>query len=112
LRIYNLEKKIRGPVVLVLAIGFFVSMIALVIYSTETDFSDEKLFLLLDILRYSSFFVFICSVYMFTDSIISVFRRPALVPAVRMVVSLGCLLYAAGIIMMDAFIISITEGIG
>jgi hypothetical protein len=112
LRVFNLERKIRGPVVLLLGIGFFISLTALIIYSTETDYSDKTLYLLLAILRYSSFLVFISSIYMLTDSIISIFRKPAIIPAVRMVVSFGCLLYAAGIIIMDAFIISFTEGIG
>jgi hypothetical protein len=110
----NTEKKaiFKGPAILVLAMGIFISMIALVIYLSETDFSDEALFFILRILRYSSFFVCICSVYLLVDGILLVIKKPSLIFMVRTIMSFICLLYGAGIIIMDAFIISLTEGIG
>ncbi len=103
--------KYRGPAVLILAAGFFVSITALAIYLSETDYTDETLFFLLAVIRYSSVFVCVGSVYLLTDSVIQVKHLPALVSAVRIIVSLGCLLYGAGIIFTDAFIMSISEGI-
>jgi hypothetical protein len=106
------KAKYRGPAILILSIGIFISMFALVVYLTETDFSDETLFFLLAVLRYSSFFVCICSVYLLVDSIVFLVRSPSLLNVIRMIVSLCCVLYGSGILIMDAFINSFSEGIG
>nr|AGS52984.1 hypothetical protein [uncultured bacterium contig00030] len=105
-----METKYRSPALWILALSFFISMVTLGVYLTENDFSDETLFFLLFILRYSSFVVCICSVYLLIDSIICFVRRSSVLFVIRIIVSFFCVLYGVGIIIMDAFINSITRG--
>jgi hypothetical protein len=108
----NKETKYRAPAIWILALCFFVSMITLGVYLTEKDFPDEKLIFLLVILRYSSFMVCICSVYLLIDSIVCIIRKPSVLFVIRIIVSFCCVLYGTGIIIMDAFINSISRGMG
>jgi hypothetical protein len=101
----------RNPAIWILSIGILISMTVLVIYMAENDYSDDTLFFLLAVLRYSAFFICVCSIYLLVDSIVLLVRFSTVFYIVRIVFSFLCLIYGAGIIIMDAVIISITEGI-
>ena len=107
-----LDSKYRSSAVWILAACLSISTAALFFYLSETDFSDETLFWLLSVLRYSSFFVCICSVYLFITGIFNFFRKPSVLSVMGVFMFLFFALYGACIIVVDAFIISITGGNG
>ena len=111
----DIEKKIRTPAVWALGAGIVLSLAVLSIYIAESglqDVSDETLFRLLALLRYLSFLVCICSVYLLAAGIFRVIKRPGVFLIVQIVLFLCSTLYGAGIILIDAFILSITGGNG
>ena len=110
MKLHDKEKKDGGLVVWVLAVSFALSIITLVIYIAETDFSDETLFFLLDILRYSSFSVCVCSIFLLIIYIVRIIHSPSLLSALGIVLSFCFALYGAGIIIIEAIIISFTGG--
>jgi flagellar biosynthesis protein FlhB len=95
-------------------------------------FSDETLFILLDVLRYSTYVVFICLVYKIVIGIYGIFSRlfgkkaenkeqklnnkelkKAVIRAViKIVLYFILLVYCFGIIYFEAFIIVFSEGSG
>jgi len=112
-----MEKKIRGimsnrknPGLWVLLQSLFLSLVALVVIIAETDYSDRTLFFLLAVLRYSSFLVFTCSVYLLINGIARVFRQPSPRAFVWIFLFMMSTLYGACIIVIDALIISVTGG--
>jgi len=111
-KIHGVKSEHISPAIWVLALGFGVSIITLAVYLAEQGYSDETLFFLLAVLRYSSFLVCICSVYMLIVCIISTIRRPSLLSAAGIFLSVCSALYGAGIIIIDAVIIFITGGNG
>jgi hypothetical protein len=94
----------------ILFFSFTISLFTLFIYLTETGFTDEELFLLLAILRYSSFTVCVCSVFFFITGIIRLFKKPSAGKVLLVIFSVFGVLYGAGIIIVDAFITTITSG--
>jgi|TergutMp193P3_1026864.scaffolds.fasta_scaffold01282_5 hypothetical protein len=114
-----MEKEIRGiksnrgnPASWVLLFSLTFSLLAFVVYLAEPGFSDETLFFLLAVLRYSSFLVFVCSVYLMIAGICRFIRWPSVMFFLGIFLYLLGALYGACIIIIDAFIISITGGIG
>jgi hypothetical protein len=107
-----LDRKYRNPAVWLLALCLAISVVTLVFYLMESDVSDEILFRQLSILRYSSFFVCVFSVYLFVTGIFNTIRRPSALSIMGVFMFLFFALYGACIIVIDAFIISITGGNG
>ncbi|MCL2243654.1 MAG: hypothetical protein FWC03_04210 [Treponema sp.] len=99
-------------IVWILGLSLLISVISLVLYLRESDYSDERLLSLLSVLRYSSFFVCFFSIFLLAASIIRVFRRPSALPVLGIVLSIFTTLYGALIIILDAAIISFTGGSG
>jgi len=108
------QKKINfdSPAIWVLAISFAVSVTALVVFFAESGFSDETLFLLLAVLRYSSFLLCVSSVYLTASGIRRIVGRPSVMPVLGVVLTFCLALSGLGIILADAFILSITGGKG
>jgi len=98
-----------SPAVFVLISGFIVSLITLVIYLEELNFSDETLFFLLSIIRYSSFLVCICAFY---KILIHLYRfiRYRKGSIVKIIVYLFFLVYGIVIIFFEALIIVTAAG--
>jgi hypothetical protein len=103
-------KEIRTPAKWILFFSFLISLFTLMIYLAETGFSDEELLLLLTILRYSSFAVCVCSLFFCITGIIHLFRKPAVYYVLMVIFSVLGALYGAGIVIVDAFITSVTYG--
>jgi len=103
-------KETRTPAGWILLISLLISIFTMIIYLSETGFSDEELFLLLIIVRYSSFAVCVSSVFFFITGIISLVKKPSLYSILTVVLSVIGALYGAGIIIVDAFIATITSG--
>jgi len=112
LKIHILDSKYRSSAVWILAVCLSVSVMTLIFYLAEADFSDETLFWLLSILRYSSFFVCICSVYLIIAGICNIIRQPSVLSVMGVFMFLFFALYGACVIVIDALIISITGGNG
>jgi len=103
-------KESRTPAGWVLFFSFLISLFTLMIYLAETEFSDEELFLLLVIMRYSAFTVCVSSIFFFVTGIISLLRKPTVYTVLLVIFSVLGALYGAGIIIADAFITTITGG--
>ena len=106
----NKEGKGTNPAVWILAVSFVFSLITLIAYLSELDYSDETLFFLLSVLRYSSFFVCVSSIYLLIACIIQIIRSPSIRSAAGIFLFILSALYGAGMIILDAFITSISGG--
>ena len=107
-----MKDKHISPAVLILASSFAVSVIALIVYLIEKDYSDETLYLLLTVLRYSSLLVCICSIFLLAAGIAGLIRKPSVLSFTGVILSVFFTLYGAGIMIIDAFIVSFTGGNG
>jgi len=104
------NEKRGGPAVLGLVIGLVASLSSLILYLGETDFSDDRLFLLLSIIRYSTFFVLVFSAYLIIASIVRFIRQPNVLSVLGFFLCIFFVLYGAGVILIDTFIISLSGG--
>jgi len=105
------EKKSVNPAVWILIFSFVVSAVSLGIYLAESDFSDKTLFFLLGVMRYSSFMVLFCSIFLIIAGIGRLIRKPSVPAVLKIILSFFTAMYGAGIIVYDAFIITFTGGI-
>jgi len=112
LRLRVLDSKYRSSAVWILTASLTVSILTLVFYLAEADFSDELLFRLLSVLRYSSFVVCICSGYLIASGIFSMIRNPKAATAFGIILFFIFALYGACIIVVDVLFISIAGGNG
>ena len=103
-------KEIRKSAGWILLISFIISLLTLVIYMLETGFADKELLLLLAILRYSSFTVFISSIFYLVTVIISLTKKRSVFLYLQVLFSILGVFYGAGIIAVDAFITTISNG--
>ena len=108
----DLEKngKVATLVVWGLIFSFNLSLITLIFYIVDLDLPDEALFLLLSILRYSSIFVCICSVYLLIAGIRRLIRQPNAAAFLNITLFLCAALYGSGVIIFNAFIVTIARG--
>jgi hypothetical protein len=105
------EKQGRVAVLLFLCVSIAVSLAALTIYVYESDFSDKTLFVLLAVLRYSSFLVCVCSIYMIITGIRNFIRKPSVLKGAGVILYLALIIYGTIIFLFDAFINAIAGGI-
>jgi len=103
-------KESRKPAGWILLFSLLISLFTLITYIFENGFSDKELFLLLAILRYSSFTVCVCSLFFFITGLISLVKKAAVRSVLIVVFSVFGVIYGAVIILFDAFIITITGG--
>ena len=107
------KKKIFGwssPAAWILVISFLISLFTLIIYLQESDFSDETLFLLLLILRYSSSLLCICAFYKILVNIFRI-RHALMVSIIKIVIYFLFILYGLSIIFLETVIVVISGGI-
>ena len=108
------DERIKGGslIVWILVISFTISVVSLVLYLKESEYSDERLLSLLSVLRYSSFFVCFFSIFLLITCIIRIFRHPSVLPVLGILLSVCLIFYGAAIILLDAAIISFAGGSG
>jgi len=106
-------KKIKySPSTLILAACLAVSLISLFLYLLDLRYSDKVLFVLLNILRYSSFFLCIVSLYRLVLNIYRVFRGPSVNIFLRIFLNIILIVYSLFIFFIEAFISVIAGGNG
>jgi len=104
------ERRGRKPVVWILWICFSVSVLTLIIYLMDRDYSDETLFLLLNILWYSSFMVCVCAFYRLLEGIYYIIKRRKASRSLRLIPSMLFIIYGLCIIFFESLITAISRG--
>jgi len=105
--------KIRhSPVVWVLVICLAISLTCLILYLLDLNYSDKTLFLLLNILKYSSFFLCILSFYRLVLYLYRVFREPSFYFFMQIFLYIVLIIYGISIFFIEAFISVIAGGNG
>jgi len=103
-------KDIRKPSGWILLFSFIISLFSLIIYLLESGVADKDIFILLVIMRYSSFTVFLSSIFFLVTVIISIFKKRSVKLFIQVLFSLLGIFYGAGVIAADAFISTISTG--
>jgi len=118
LKIEDLEKagktgKIRhSPAGLTLVICLAISLTSLILYLLDFNYSDTVLFILLNILKFSSFFLCICSIYRLALNIKRVFSRPSVYLFLQIFLFIIFIIYSLSIFFLETFISVIAGGNG
>jgi len=105
-----LIKDIRKPAGWTLLFSFLVSLITLIIYLLEAGAADKDIFILLAIMRYSSFTELISSIFFLITVIISLVEKRSVFLFLQILFSVLGVFYGAGVIAIDAFISTISTG--
>jgi len=115
------KRKIRSPLTWLLVVSFLISFGSLAVYLIGIGFPDEILFFLLAILRYSSFMVFVCTLYRLLYCLFRIFithfiekTRLKLSMFIRYSILIFIYIifisYCAGIFYLEAFVTVFSEG--
>jgi len=104
------ERRRRKPIVWILWICFAVSAAALIIYLLDIDYSDDTLFLLLNIMWYSSFLVCVCAFYRFLESLYYFFKRRRSSRSLRIIPSLLFMIYGLTVIFLESLMVAFSKG--
>jgi len=108
----DLIRRIKSPVNWFFFISLAVSFASFIVYLADFRFSDDTLLLLLNILRYSSFILFVCSVYILIKNIYRmVNRKKADIMCIMKI--LGCfilIIYCIVINYLKTFVIVFSGG--
>jgi len=116
LRIWKFRVELRSPVIWLLTICLAVSFISLIVYLAGAGFHENVLFVLLTVIRYSSFLGFVCSLYKLLECIFIIvrFKRKSvrLKFLRRMIIYLLFIIYTLFIFYFNAFIIVFAGGNG
>ena len=102
----------QSPPALILIICLAVSLTSLVLYLLDLNYSDRVLFLLLNVLRYSSFFLCICSFYRLVLNLYRVFHRPSVFIFLQIFLSIILIIYSLVVFFLESFIGVIAGGNG
>jgi cation transport ATPase len=105
-------KKRYSPSVLILAVCLAVSLISLILYLLDFNFNDKVLFFILNVLRYSSFFLCIVSFYRLVLNIYRVFRKRSVNIFLQIFLNIILIIYSLFIFFLEAFISAIAGGNG
>ena len=108
--LYNTMIKAQVFATSILYMSLIVSLTTLVFYFMEINYSDNFLYFLLVILRYSSFILCVCSLYKLLVNIFHFFRRPSLLRAMKNLLYLAFIFYGVVIILFESFIVVIAGG--
>jgi hypothetical protein len=79
-------------------------------YLAGADLPDEGLYRLLEILRCSSFFACVFSVWLLALSVARLIRRPGFLPVLKIILFLITALYGAGFVIFTYIITVIASG--
>ena len=104
--------KTRQPVTRMLYLCLFISLVTLAVYLLEINFNDTTLFILLVVLRYSSFLVCGFSLYKLIINVYHTFRDPSVSRAVKIFIYLAFIIYGMLVILFETFITVIAGGNG
>jgi hypothetical protein len=107
----NKVKRILDPAAWILSLCFGISLAALIIYLIDLNYNDTTLFLLLTVIRYSSFIVCICAFYKLMVNIYRCIRDRKL-HFFKLLFYIVLIVYGVIFILMDAFIIALSRGNG
>jgi hypothetical protein len=94
----------------VLYLCLVVSITILLVYLLDLNYTDQTLFFMLVILRYSSFILCIFSLYKLIINLFHTFRSPSVMRAMKMLVYLLFIFYGIFIILFESFIVTISGG--
>jgi len=94
----------------ILTACFLLSIVTLIIYLNEKDYPDETLYLLLDIIRYSSFFLFICTFYKLLLNTYRIIKRSSRFD-IKMVAYILLLIYSFIALLFEAVVAAVSSGI-
>jgi hypothetical protein len=103
-------KLLINPVFWALALGVALSLAVFARYLAGEELSDESLYKLLAILRYSAFFACVCSLYLVIASAAQLIKRPGALTVFKIILFLFAALYGAGIVVFTFFITAIAAG--
>jgi len=104
------DRRSKKPVIALLAASLAVSLMSFFLYISDPNFSDETLFLLLNIMQYSSFMVCVCSIYKLLESGYYIATRPARARHIKVAPYIIFIIYGLITILMEAFIVAISGG--
>ena len=104
------DRRPRKPVIGLLAASLAVSFVSLLLYVIDPEFTDDMLFLLLNIIRYSSFMVCVCSVYKLLENSYYKITRGVNARHIRIAPYIICIVYGLITILLEAFIVAISGG--
>jgi hypothetical protein len=104
------SRVLLNPVFWALALGVALSLVVFKRYFANEDLPDEGLFRLLAILRYSAFFVCVCSLYFVIISAAQLVKRPGARPVFKIILFLSAALYGAGVVIFTFIITVIASG--
>jgi uncharacterized membrane protein YoaT (DUF817 family) len=99
-----------NPVFWALTLSVALSLAVFKRYYANEELPDEGLFRLLAILRYSSFFACVCSLYLVIASAARLVKRPGAWPVLKMLLFLFAALYGAGVVVFTYIITAIAAG--
>jgi len=102
----------HSPAAWILAVCLAVSLISLFLYLLDLNYNDTFLFLLLNVLRYSSFFLCIVSFYRLVLNIYRVFHRPSVFLFLQIFLNIILIIYSLFVFFLEAFISAIAGGNG
>ncbi|MCL2208792.1 MAG: hypothetical protein FWC19_04210 [Treponema sp.] len=94
----------------ILYISLCVSLLALVIYLLDFNLNDRSLFILLAIIRYSSFILCICSFYKMLVNIYHIIRRPSFLRVMKGLLYVVFIFYGVIVILLETVISVIAGG--
>ena len=107
--------KLIKSIIWFLVFCFAVAAATLAIFFAENSFSDETLFIMLRVLRYSSFLVFLSSSFLLVEFIARIKQkglgvRSVVVLSLAIAVLFILVLFGAGMVFLDVFLVSISDG--
>jgi len=104
------ERRSIKPVIWILGASFIVSLLSLIIYLVDANFSDRTLFLLLIIVRYSSFMMCICSLYKIFEGTYYFIRRGKKARPMRIYPYMLLIIYGLTLVFLESFVNVISVG--
>jgi len=108
-----MKRRIRhSPAVWIIIVCAAASLAGLVLYLLYSGDNDTVLFLLLAVLRYSSFFLCICSLYRLMLCIYRVFRRFSAPLLMHIFMYIGLIVYGVSVFLYAAFTNVVAGGNG
>jgi len=107
------KKRIRHSLTAwILIVCLAVSLTCLVLYVLDLDYSDAILALLLNALRYSSFFLCVLSFYKLLKNLYRAFRRPSFSVFMQIFLYIILIAYGLAVFFLESFVSVIAGGNG
>jgi len=104
------DRRSKKPVLWILGASLTVSLMSLLLYVLDPEFSDETLFILLNIIRYSSFMVCVCSFYKLLENSYYKITRHNRARHIKIAPYIIFIVYGLTTILFEAFITAISGG--